>query len=146
MSNLSRLSRRHFLKLSAATAAVGAAGTAAWLVPAQPREIFTPPPSRKLFLYNTHTNESLATPYWVDGAYDKKGLQGFNRLLRDHRSGDVTRIDPHLFDLLFKLQARLKHFSWIEVVSGYRSPATNRWLASFHSGVAKHSFHIHGKA
>ncbi|MGC1441051.1 MAG: DUF882 domain-containing protein, partial [Burkholderiaceae bacterium] len=50
----------------------------------------------------------------------------FNRFLRDHYSGDVTKMDPALITHLVAIQQSLgiKH-SHFEVISGYRSPNTN---------------------
>ncbi len=137
-----KLSRRNFLKISAATVAVGAA---AWSVPAEARPILEQP-VRKLLMRNSHTREAVAVTYWKKGKYDKRALHQLNYVLRDHRAGQAVHLDPKLFDLLHSMQARLKKFSPIEIVSGYRSPATNRWLAKFQPGVAKHSYHMHGMA
>jgi uncharacterized protein YcbK (DUF882 family) len=66
--------------------------------------------------------------------------------LRDHYSGDVHVMDPQVIDLLSALQARLQSRRPLQIISGYRSPHTNAWLASMSDGVAQHSLHMEGKA
>lgn len=100
---------------------------------------------RTLALHNLHTGEMLDTAYWADGRYLPEGMRRIEWLLRDHRTDEVHPIDPRLLDLLLELQGQLQA-SRFEVISGYRSPATNAMLASLSDGVAQHSFHIRGKA
>jgi uncharacterized protein YcbK (DUF882 family) len=104
------------------------------------------PASRDLSLVNTHTGESLLTRYFEGGQYISRALEQFQHLLRDHRSGDAHPIDPRLFDVLFHVAARNDREPRFEVISGYRSPASNSKLRSRSSGVAEHSLHMDGKA
>jgi uncharacterized protein YcbK (DUF882 family) len=53
---------------------------------------------------------------------------------------------PALFDVLHDLAQSLNATGPIEIVSAYRSPATNAWLAENTSGVAKASLHSRGMA
>ncbi|HEX6363700.1 MAG TPA: DUF882 domain-containing protein, partial [Albitalea sp.] len=70
-----------------------------------------------------------------------------NRFLRDHYTGDVGRIDPQVFDLLHRVQGLLGHRDALEVISGYRSPATNTRLQQTRGGgVATRSLHMDGRA
>jgi uncharacterized protein YcbK (DUF882 family) len=142
MSDKKLLTRRTFLALSGAAVA---AGTATFSVPAQARTFYDPR-FRKLNFFNTHTNETLGASYWHDGQYDRKALRNFAYILRDHRSGDEAHIDPRLFDVLHHLQARLRNFDTIEIISGYRSAASNRKLARRSHGVARNSYHVKGQA
>lgn len=103
-------------------------------------------PERSLSLYNTHTAESLTTTYWADGLYVPEGLQEINAVMRDHRSGDIRDMDTGLLDLLFVLKTELCSNDSFQIISGYRSPATNKLLRSKSSGVAKSSYHMQGKA
>jgi len=66
--------------------------------------------------------------------------------LRDHRTGDHHSMDPALFDLLHQVQARLECRGEFQIISGYRSPKTNKMLRRNSSGVAKRSMHMDGKA
>jgi uncharacterized protein YcbK (DUF882 family) len=137
-----RLSRRQFLKISAASVALNAV---TWSVPASARPILEQP-TRKLILRNPYTEETASATFWKRGQYDAQTLHAMNRLLRDRRSGDMTRMDPRLFEILQKLQGQLQYFGPIDVISGYRTPASNRIIAEYIRGVAKKSYHILGKA
>ena len=103
---------------------------------------------RSLDLHNLHTGEKLALDYWVDGRYQVQALASVNHLLRDFRTGEVHMIAPSLLDLLATLRARLETSGPFEVISGYRSPATNAILRASHehSGVAVKSLHMQGMA
>jgi len=130
--------RRDFLKFSAAAAATLAAPLAL--------ANSAPVGEREIRFYNLHTGEHLSATYWADGVYVPDELQAMNYLLRDFRTGDVKRIDPGLFDVLYALQQKLEKRGVFHVISGYRSPATNAALRRHHEGVAKHSLHMKGKA
>ncbi|MDH5592439.1 MAG: DUF882 domain-containing protein, partial [Gammaproteobacteria bacterium] len=69
-----------------------------------------------------------------------------NRVLRDHRTGDIIDIDPTLVDLLNILHHKMNGRKPFHVISGYRSPKTNESLRKQTSGVAKKSFHMQGRA
>ena len=101
---------------------------------------------RSLTLLNLHTGERVSQPYWMNGDYLPDALSAINTVLRDHRSGEVYPIDPGLLDLLSALQARVGSRREFEVISGYRSPATNAKLQAKSSGVAKRSLHMQGRA
>lgn len=105
-----------------------------------------PAKPRALSFYNLHTGESLDVTYWADGGYIAQGLRETNYLLRDFRTDEVARIDPTLLDLLHDLHGRLGSGEPFQVISGYRSPATNAALAAHSAGVAKRSLHMRGMA
>lgn len=129
------LSRRLLLRSGLGVAAACAAGPA-----------FAMAESRKLSLVNTHTAESLAVSYFQAGSYDTAGLEQVARVLRDHRTGDIHPIDPALLDLMHDLQALADRDDAFQVISGYRSPQTNRLLNARSNGVANRSLHMDGKA
>jgi uncharacterized protein YcbK (DUF882 family) len=58
----------------------------------------------------------------------------------------VHAIDQRLLDLLVTLSGRLGTREPFEVISGYRSPATNAMLAATTGGVAAASLHMAGMA
>jgi uncharacterized protein YcbK (DUF882 family) len=58
----------------------------------------------------------------------------------------VHRIDPALLDILFDLQTLANRDAPFEVISGYRSPATNAMLHRSSDSVAQHSMHLEGRA
>ena len=104
---------------------------------------------RALAFHNTHTNEKIDAPYWIAGRYQESGLTAFDWILRDHRTGDVARIDPQLLDLLhlLKVQAAGADSPAVyEIVSGYRSPRSNEMLRTRSGAVARHSLHLKGMA
>jgi uncharacterized protein YcbK (DUF882 family) len=112
--------------------------------PHQPRRSFDG--RRELAFYNIHTDERLRTTYWEHGSYVPDALQAINYFFRDYRANEVKPIDPRLLDLLFDLRSKLGGAEPFDLISGYRSAATNAWLAARSEGVAHHSMHIEGKA
>lgn len=103
-------------------------------------------PSRQLTLFNTHTGENLATEYYSDGRYSREALQAINHILRDFRTGEVKDIDIQLLDLVHAITTRIKSGAPVHIISGYRSPQTNRSLARTGNGVAGRSLHMDGMA
>jgi len=102
--------------------------------------------ARELDLINTHTDEKLKIVYWANGRYEPEALAAIDRLMRDHRSGDVHAIDPALLDTLHALKRNLDTNEALHIVSGYRSPATNSQMRESNAGVAKKSYHMRGMA
>jgi len=101
---------------------------------------------RALSFRHTHTGESLLVVYYEDGAYLPGALRQIDHLLRDFRSGEVHPIDPRLLDLLHETARAVGDHGDYEVISGYRSPATNAALRSKSDGVARRSLHMQGRA
>jgi len=101
---------------------------------------------RSLEFVNTHTGETLSAAYFRAGQYCEEALSGFDHVLRDHRNGEVAHMDRGLFDLLHDVAALAGRDARFEVISGYRSPATNAMLNTRSSGVAKRSLHMEGRA
>lgn len=138
--------RRRLLQWLAAGPAVLALGLRGQLARAGQvleEEVLAP---RSLSMVSTHTGERLEVRYFEDGQYLPGALTRLDRLLRDHRSGDVARIDPRLFDQLHALALCAACKPHYEIISGYRSPATNEKLHQGSSGVAKRSLHMDGRA
>jgi uncharacterized protein YcbK (DUF882 family) len=130
-----RLARRSLLGVGAATMAL--------LARPVPARVARP---RSLSFLHLHTGERLSAVYFADGSYLREGLDAIDHVLRDHRTGEVKPIDPDLLDLVHELTGALGSASPIEVISGYRSPATNAMLAARSGGVARHSLHMDGMA
>lgn len=139
MSRARRPNRRHFLT----TLAAAGAGT---LVRPRRAHAARRAPARALGFRHLHTGESLSIEYAVGDEYAPEALAAVNRLLRDFRTGDIHPIDPRLLDLLHALAGRLERPRAFEVISGYRSPATNAALRRRSDGVASHSLHMVGQA
>lgn len=104
--------------------------------------------TRALKLYNTHTHEKQTIVFKRGGRYDASGLKKINHMLRDWRRNEPTRMDPRLIDLVWEVYQKSGSRAYIHIVSGYRSPGTNKMLKSRsrRSGVAEKSQHILGKA
>lgn len=102
--------------------------------------------ARRLSFYHTHTSERLSIVYAENGAYVPGALDEVNYLLRDFRSGDVHPIDPQLLDILHGIRERTGSEGTFEVISGFRSPATNQMLRHRSGGVAQKSLHLQGQA
>ena len=102
--------------------------------------------TRTIILSNSHTNESGAFTYMVDGAYDRPTLDKLNWFLRDWRLNEPTKMDPKLFDIVWEVYRESGSKQPIDVLSGYRSPQTNALLRRRSRQVAKYSQHMEGKA
>ncbi|MEQ1802773.1 MAG: DUF882 domain-containing protein [Gammaproteobacteria bacterium] len=140
-----RLARRQFLR-SALVLAPMAAVAGAWpgLVQASMAPAATNP--RRLAFYHTHTSETLDIVYSENGTYVPDALAEIRHLFRDFRTGDVHPIDPGLLDLLHDVKQATGGSGRFEIISAYRSPATNHMLAARSNGVADHSLHLQGQA
>lgn len=102
--------------------------------------------SRALRFSHTHTGEQLSVEYFRSGRYSPDALSAINWLLRDFRTGDVHVIDAQLLDLLHRLATMTDTARPFQVISGYRSPATNEMLRHHSEGVAAGSLHMQGLA
>lgn len=102
--------------------------------------------TRTLKIHFVHTGEKAAIVFKRNGRYDPKGLKQLSYLVRDWRRNEPTKMDPRLFDLVWEVYRRAGASGYINVVSGYRSPATNAMLRSRSKGVAKESQHMKGTA
>lgn len=109
-------------------------------------------PERRIAFHNVHTNERFDARYYTAGVgYDQQGLAEINHALRDWRTNEQTRMDPELMDLLVAIRTKLEldPKKAFDLISGYRSPATNAGLRAkggAHTGVASKSQHMLGKA
>jgi uncharacterized protein YcbK (DUF882 family) len=102
--------------------------------------------TRTLSFHHTHSNEDLTITFKRDGRYDEEALKQLNHYLRDWRTQDQTVMDPHLFDILWEVYRDVDGQKPIQIVSSYRSPATNAMLHRRSSGVARFSQHMLGHA
>lgn len=102
--------------------------------------------TRTLKFYNLHTKERGSFAYKRNGRYDQGELKKINWFLRDWRKGQATSMDPQLLDLLWEAYRQAGARDYINVVSGYRSPATNGMLRRTRGGQAKKSQHMVGRA
>lgn len=97
-------------------------------------------------LHNLHTAEKLQAVYWENGTYVPDALDALNKVLRDHRTGEVAPMNVQLFDMLADIHRKTETKTAFQIISGYRSAASNRLLAERSGEVAKRSLHMDGKA
>src|SRR5215213_2897706 len=102
--------------------------------------------TRTLSFHHTHSDEDLTVTFKRDGRYDEEALKKINHFLRDWRSQDSTTMDRHLFDILWEVYRDVDGKKPIQIISAYRSPATNSMLRRRSSGVARFSQHMLGHA
>ncbi len=102
--------------------------------------------ARSLSFLHTHTGETLSLVYAAGDTYVASALARVDWFLRDFRNGEARSIDPQLLDQLHTLAELTRSKAAFEVISGYRSPATNEKLQRAGGGVATHSLHLEGRA
>lgn len=139
---MQKLSRRHFVSSLAAAVPLLAAPARLHARTAAA----TTTETRALKFAHTHTGEHLAVEYFEKGDYVPDALATVNHFLRDFRTGDVHAIDTGLLDLLHNLTTVTETTRPFQVISGYRSPATNAMLRQVSEGVAAGSLHMQGLA
>ena len=105
-----------------------------------------PDKERIIRMNNLHTGETLKTCYFDGKSYVESELLKINNLCRDFRRNESFPIDRQLLSQLNAIQDLLGVNTEVQIISGYRSPATNEELRSKSGGVAKKSFHMQGKA
>ena len=101
---------------------------------------------RELRFEHTHTGEKLRVCYFDGRAYEPEALATIDRYLRDFRTGETCAIDVALLDQLFQVHRLTEAATAFQVISGYRSPKTNRQLRADGHGVASNSMHLLGRA
>jgi uncharacterized protein YcbK (DUF882 family) len=138
MSRSTLCSRRRVI------AAAGALAVAPLLALARPARATSS--ARALAFEHTHTGERLALTYAEGDMYVPEALQAIDHFLRDFRNGATHPIDPVLLDALHALTRVTGSGRPFEVISGYRSPATNDGLRERGHGVASNSLHLAGRA
>lgn len=102
--------------------------------------------TRSLKFYHLHTREKAEIVYKRNGRYVPEGLKKINHLMRDWRRNEVVEMDPRLLDMVWEAYRQAGATGYIQVICGYRAPATNNMLRSRSRGVAKKSQHMLGKA
>lgn len=102
--------------------------------------------TRTLSFHHVHTGEGITVTYKRNGRYDDDALKKLDWFMRDWRKDKSTRMDPHLFDLLWEAYREVGATQPIDVICGYRSPDTNSMLRRRSNGVAQNSNHITGHA
>jgi len=97
---------------------------------------------RRLRMYSQRTGESIDTIYFIDGRYVPEAVDEISYFMRDWRQNKAIRYDPHNLDNLAATLALMDTTEPYLMISGYRTPQTNRML----KGAASHSFHLRAMA
>lgn len=126
--------------------ALGSAAVGIALLPGQALASISTSRPRILLLNNLNTGESIKAEFFNGKGYNKEELARLNHIFRDYRANKVKSIDPALFDHLYRLQVMLGTSKPVQLISGYRSMATNTEMREHSRGVAKQSYHTKGQA
>lgn len=102
--------------------------------------------TRHLELTNIHTGEAASATFGDARSIPADTLARLQHLLRDYRRDEEHAMDPDLYVLLTDLAREAGYEARYEVISGYRSPATNQQLRAGGHTVAEHSQHMLGRA
>lgn len=166
-------SRREFLQKSAGLSALGLIGVGAAHAGQRPQSgqlavdvdtTMAPPPDlfdaqaldldfwmkpRTLSLIRPQSGERSKVLYWKDGEVIDSAYQELCHLLRDVNGKATAPIDPKLLETLWGTQAFVARYGMdrpLEILSGYRTPASNQRLQEEGIPAARKSLHMSGKA
>lgn len=87
--------------------------------------------------------------YWKDGEVIDSAYQELCHLLRDVNGKETAPIDPKLLETLWGTQAFVARYGIdhpLEILSGYRTPNSNKRLIEAGVPAARQSLHIEGRA
>lgn len=104
---------------------------------------------RTISLYRSASGEKAELLYWKDGEISDAAYQQLCHLLRDVQGGVTVAMDPKLLELLWATQAFVARFGMtapLEILSGYRTPETNRHLIEQGVPAARKSLHMEARA
>jgi len=97
---------------------------------------------RRISMYSQRTGESLDTVYFADGRYIPESFSEISYFMRDWRQNQVMKYDPRNVDILAATLGLMDTSEPYLMISGYRTPRTNRML----KGAASHSYHLKAMA
>jgi uncharacterized protein YcbK (DUF882 family) len=128
------------------------------------QSVLTPPPDlfdsqaldldfwlkpRTLDLVRPASGERVQLLYWKDGEILDPAYQQVCHLLRDVNGKKAAPMDPKLLETLWATQAFIARFGMtkpLEILSGYRTPESNRRLIEEGIPAARKSLHLEGRA
>ena len=102
--------------------------------------------TRTITMHHIHTGEDITITYKRNGRFDDAALKKLNWFLRDWRRNESITMDPKLIDVVWEVWRESGAEKPIEIVCGYRAPATNNMLRRRSKGVARDSQHTVGHA
>ena len=104
---------------------------------------------RTLSVVRPASGEKASVLYWKDGEVIDSAYQELCHLLRDVNGNAAMPIDPKLIETLWASQAFVARYGLdrpLEILSGYRTPASNNRLIEQGVPAARQSLHMSGKA
>ncbi|MFK3737083.1 YcbK family protein [Massilia sp. TN1-12] len=104
---------------------------------------------RTLSVIRPASGERTKVLYWKDGQIIDSAYQELCHILRDVNGKASIPIDPKLFETLWASQAFVARYGLehpLEILSGYRTPASNARLREQGVPAARQSLHMSGKA
>ena len=104
---------------------------------------------RMLDVTRPASREKAKLLYWKDGEMVNGAYEELCHLLRDVNGKETIAIDPKLLETLWGTQAFVARYGIdnpLEILSGYRSPASNARLIEAGVPAARQSLHIQGRA
>lgn len=107
-----------------------------------------PAETQRIHLWHSKSGEEIDVVYREGGRYIAASISEIDYLFRDRHTGEVYPVDPALIDLIADLRDRMimAPDTRIELLSGYRSPESNRELAKTNKYVARGSYHMKAQA
>jgi uncharacterized protein YcbK (DUF882 family) len=115
------------------------------VLPGMARALPAPPGQTRLKLSNAHTGETFDGLYRDDKGPIPSAMAELAVFLRDFHSGEIIAMDIGVLDFLAAVMGAVG-VSEAQILSAYRSRATNEMLARTTFGVAENSQHIYGRA
>jgi uncharacterized protein YcbK (DUF882 family) len=104
---------------------------------------------RTLSVIRPQSGERSRVLYWKDGEIIDSAYQELCHMLRDVNGKASIAIDPKLLETLWASQAFVARYGLdqpLEILSGYRTPASNAHLREQGVPAARQSLHMSGKA
>jgi uncharacterized protein YcbK (DUF882 family) len=104
---------------------------------------------RTLSVIRPASGERAKVLYWKDGEVIDSAYQELCHMLRDVNGKASMAIDPKLLETLWASQAFVERYGLdkpLEILSGYRTPASNNRLIEQGVPAARQSLHMSGKA
>lgn len=97
---------------------------------------------RRISMYSQRTGEAIDTVYFANGRYIPEAFAEINYFMRDWRENKMMKYDPRNVDILAATLGLMETGEPYLMISGYRTPKTNRMLR----GAASHSYHMKAMA
>jgi len=116
------------------------------VVPGMARALPAPPPGpSRLRLTNPHTGETFDGAYRDENGVIPSAMAELAVFLRDFHSGEIIAMDVGVLDFLAAVIGTVGETE-AQILSAYRTRATNEMLARTTFGVAENSQHLYGRA